>query len=93
MLILTQNRKNIINTSQCTSISIVEGFDDDDTKVTKIYAGTPTANIYNDGYRLLGQYDDESQALEILSEIFNSKGKFIMPDRTSLNFFKKVETL
>ena len=93
MLILSQNKKHIINTSQCTDIGIFTSYDDDDNKVAEIAAGTPTANIYNGGYRLLGQYDDESQALEILSEIFNSKGKFIMPDRTSLNFFKKVETL
>ena len=84
MIILSQDRKSIINTSQCTEIAIFEGYDDDDNKVLKIAAGTPTPNtdmFYTEGYRTLGQYDSEEEAKKIIFLIFSTKSAFVMPER------------
>lgn len=77
MLIMTQNRKNLLNLESLGSMFLSSCYGDYDGGPVKILASYPLAD---DVTETLGEYESEARAVEVLDEIATEYGKYLKCD-------------
>lgn len=83
MIIISQDKKQIINWDNITRISIEEP--ENDNKNKKYYIGADTNSAESMVWEL-GEYDTEERAKEVLQEIIDAyKGKLLIKFQTILH--------